>query len=385
MNETCKRYDYIFLGTGCATLSIVIRMIDSGKFKDKQILLIDRTPKIINDRTWCFWEKEDGYFENLVFRKWNYLNFKTEVIDIDLEIDPYQYKMIRGIDFYNYCFSKINLQNNISVIYGNISKTEYKEKTRIEINNKFLDTKDAIVFSSIYNKQEETDKYYLQQHFKGWIIETSSKSFDKATLMDFSISQKRGTSFIYVLPISSTRALIEYTLFTKNILAQDEYDKVLKNYIEEMKGILEYTILETEYGVIPMTNANFKYYNNGIYNIGTAGGQTKASTGYTFNFIQKHSYQIVNCLEHSKISLLRESRKKKYHFYDSTLLHILANNRMDGKEIFTNLFFKNRASKVFKFLDNETNVFEDLDIIKSLPKKEFFIAGFKEFIKMFRS
>ena len=37
-----KNYDYIFLGAGCASLSIIMRMIDSGKFEQKKILLIDK-------------------------------------------------------------------------------------------------------------------------------------------------------------------------------------------------------------------------------------------------------------------------------------------------------------------------------------------------------
>ena len=41
-----------------------MRMIKSGKFADKKILLIDKEPKTKNDRTWCFWEKQDGFFED---------------------------------------------------------------------------------------------------------------------------------------------------------------------------------------------------------------------------------------------------------------------------------------------------------------------------------
>ena len=46
-----------------------MRMIKSGKFSDKKILLIDKEPKTKNDRTWCFWEKGNGFFENIVAKK----------------------------------------------------------------------------------------------------------------------------------------------------------------------------------------------------------------------------------------------------------------------------------------------------------------------------
>ncbi len=113
-------FDFIFLGAGCASLSLLQRMIDSGKFSDKKILLIDRQPKNSNDRTWCFWEKEEGYFEGLVFKSWSNLLFIAGKEPLTLDVGSYVYKMIRGIDFYNHCFSKISTQRNITVCYGNI-------------------------------------------------------------------------------------------------------------------------------------------------------------------------------------------------------------------------------------------------------------------------
>src|SRR5665213_2329472 len=116
-----KNYDYIFLGAGCASLSIIVRMIESKKFEEKKILLIDKEPKLKNDRTWCFWEQEAGYFEDLVFHKWDELLFKLSSVEtINLELGNYRYKMIRGIDFYKKCFSQIELQKNIDTVHGEI-------------------------------------------------------------------------------------------------------------------------------------------------------------------------------------------------------------------------------------------------------------------------
>ncbi len=119
-----KNYDYIFLGAGCASLSIIMRMVASKKFDEKKILIAERAPKTKNDRTWCFWEKEAGFFEDIVYRKWSNLLFKTDTVSIPLEMCGYQYKMIRGIDFYDKCFSIIQHCENIDIIYGEISFEE---------------------------------------------------------------------------------------------------------------------------------------------------------------------------------------------------------------------------------------------------------------------
>jgi lycopene beta-cyclase len=379
-----NQYDYIFLGAGCASLSIIMRMVDSNKFSDKKILLIDKQPKTKNDRTWCFWEATSGFFEDLVHHKWDKLFFNTDAENICLEMGNYQYKMIRGIDFYNKCFGVLHQQKNIDVVYGEIGFEEQSNK--IQFNNEFLEVDtETIVFNSIYSpSSKQKNKFYLIQHFKGWIIETVEEIFTphQAILMDFRVNQNEGTTFVYVLPLSSTKALIEYTLFGEQVLSKEIYDQQLKNYLKEFLSIENYTIIEEEFGIIPMTNADFSFFKNGMYYIGTAGGQTKASTGYTFRFIQKQADKIVSQLISKGAISKNLKAKKRVLFYDSTLLHILYKKLLKGKTIFSILFKKNRADIIFKFLDNETTILEEIKLLNSLPKKIFIKAGFSEFLKI---
>ena len=382
-----KNYDYIFLGAGCASLSIIVRMIESKKFEEKKILLIDKEPKLKNDRTWCFWEQEAGYFEDLVFHKWDELLFKLSSVEtINLELGNYRYKMIRGIDFYKKCFSQIELQKNIDTVHGEILFEGGGGRNKIKINGEplLIDDK-TILFNSIFRPSvKQKGKFHLLQHFKGWVIETHQAFFKPhlATIMDFSVHQIRGTTFAYILPTSEKRALIEYTLFSEKLLGEKEYDNELKAYIEKLLGPLSYDITEEEFGIIPMTNQDFPTYRNGIYFIGTAGGQTKASTGYTFRFIQKQAGEIVNELISDRFFSQNIKTKKRFIFYDSTLLHILSNNLLEGKIIFSKLFKKNRADIIFKFLDNETSISEEIKLLNSLPKMVFLKAGFIELKKM---
>jgi lycopene beta-cyclase len=382
-----KYYDYIFLGAGCASLSIIMRMIHSNKFSEKKILLVDREAKTKNDRTWCFWEDCPGFFEDIVYRKWNEVFFKTTDIDpIHLEMGNYQYKMIRGIDFYKKCFSEIKAQKNIDIMHGEISLEETNELIDIKANNELLlYNENTIIFNSLYiPSKKHKHKFYLLQHFRGWIIESKDNIFNpaQATLMDFRVKQNQGTTFVYVLPLSSNKALIEYTLFSENILPGEAYDKELKLYVEEFLHPDNYTITEKEFGVIPMTNENFPYYKTGMYFVGTAGGQTKASTGYTFRFIQKQANEIVQELISEGNLSKKKKLKKRFFFYDSTLLHILSKKLLEGKLIFSILFKKNKAAEVFKFLDNESTLRDEMKLLNSLPKKIFIKAGFSEFIKM---
>ena len=101
-----------------------------------KILLIDKERKIKNDRTWCFWEAGKGFFEEVVYRKWDTISFLSDQYSALMNISPYQYKMIRGIDFYDYCFSEIEKHNNIEIVYGDIQHWQFeKDSILLNINN----------------------------------------------------------------------------------------------------------------------------------------------------------------------------------------------------------------------------------------------------------
>ena len=103
-----------------------------------------------NDRTWCFWEDSAGLFETIVHRRWSKLWFhgKAEPFSRLHDIDPYQYKMIRGVDFYNYCFDIIAL---IATLLLSMEQADYftsdDERASLTINERVV-TAD-IYFSSI--------------------------------------------------------------------------------------------------------------------------------------------------------------------------------------------------------------------------------------------
>src|SRR5215204_4228657 len=336
------KYDFIILGAGAAGLSLLMRMINCPKFSNKKFLLVDKDRKKINDRTWCFWENKTGFFESVVYKKWDQISFYSSQFVRDIDIHPYQYKMIRGIDFYEHCFNEINNHSNVNIVYGEVrSVVTDKQKTTIYLSDKELPCSSAIIFNSIYKPSELFHgSLQLLQHFKGWFIETAEPCFDsnKATLMDFRVHQQFGTSFVYVLPVSEKSALVEYTLFTESTLTTEQYDHELTNYIRRFLRLSAFSILEQEFGIIPMTNKTFEFFQNGMYNIGIAGGQTKASTGYTFQFIQKQAQAIVDCLIQSRPLTSIQTSPKRFHFYDNVLLELLIGKKLPGKEIFTRMF-----------------------------------------------
>ena len=379
--NTNTSYDYIICGAGCAGLSLLIRMIESQRVTDKRILLVDKEEKIKNDRTWCFWETEPDIFETLVYKSWDKLWYHDTGFSRLMKISPHQYKMIRGIDFYNYCLNIIRHQKNIELQYGHVeSVATENEKAVLYMDGHRIEA--SYIFNSVlFDKpQLKRKEYLLLQHFKGWIIETGKPVFNarEATMMDFRIKQEDGIAFVYIMPFTETKALVEYTLFSTELLPAEKYDAALKNYLKQYLAINNYKLLEEEFGVIPMTNYQFPLYGDKVINIGTAGGQTKGSSGYTFKFIQKHSKALLNQLIETGNPVLPQ-KTNRFKFYDSILLSILYHKELSASQIFTPIIKKNKPQQLLRFMDNESSLKDDLKIISGLPTLPFLKAAIKQF------
>ncbi len=382
-----KEYNYIITGAGCAGLSLLMRMMEDPFFSEKKILVIDREFKNKNDRTWCFWEKEKGLFETIVHHQWQHVNFISNDFFRKLDLTPYRYKMIQGIDLYESVIHKAAQFSNIEFRHEEVlSIHTTSSKAEVQLKTESV-TADYIFNSIIFEKDKSaTSKniYLLLQHFKGWVIHTEEPIFDPsvATLMDFRTSQEQGTTFFYVMPTSANTALVEYTLFSETILNDDIYDASLKAYISEFLGIKNYSIQHTEFGIIPMTNQRFNLQYHRIVQLGVAGGQVKGSSGYAFQFIQKRTAAIVKGIKQGSTKFDKvELLQRKGNLYDAVLLHVLHQQKMGGDKIFESIFSKNKTEMVLRFLDNESNFFEDVKIMNSVPTKIFLPAALYELIQ----
>jgi lycopene beta-cyclase len=379
-----KHYDYIFTGTGLSALMTVYKMVQSEQFKDKTILLLDENAKKTNDRTWCFWEKPNGFWSKIVHTKWDSALFANEDFKRNLNLKPYHYNMVRGLDFYNLVFEVISKQANISFWNQKVLEIEESE-TIIFVQTETESYSCSKLFNSIYNKNKVANQSQypvLQQHFTGWFIKSKEAVFnpEQATFMDFSIEQKGNTRFMYVLPTSKTEALLEYTLFSHRLLKKEDYETAIEDYIQKL-GITQYEIIEKEQGSIPMTCYPFwKQNTKNVINIGSAGGWTKASTGYTFKNSDKKSTELIAFLQ-KQTDFTKFHKRNKFWFYDLLLLDILDRKNELGSTIFSSMFKKGNPSLIFKFLDEETSLTEDIQVILKCPKKLFLEALVRSFFK----
>lgn len=371
-------FDYIICGAGASGLSLAWHLHQHG-LTDKRILLVDRAPKTANDRTWCFWETGDNPFEPAVFRVWERVAFHGEGFSTVLDLAPYRYKMLRGIDFYRRMADWLAGQLNITQLYGAVTDVRTAGgAASVRVADR--EFRAEFAFNSIvFNPPAKTPAYHhLLQHFKGWVVRSAGPRFDPgvATLMDFRIEQGDDCRFCYVLPFDTHTALVEYTVFSPALLAQADYDRGLRDYVSNYLGLTGFDVLEEEFGIIPMGDAPYPpSHGERVINIGTAGGRTKPSTGYTFLRIQRHSRRIAQALAsgndpHVRAPLL----ERRYGLFDGVLLNVLETRRRAGRRVFTELFARNPVQRVFRFLDEDSTPAEDVAVMASTHLPSFIAA-----------
>jgi lycopene beta-cyclase len=378
-------YDYIIAGGGAAGLSLAYHLVHSN-LRDRSILFLDKERKVNNDRTWCFWEKDPMEFDPIVHKRWGTLLFYGSGQQSEIDLSPYEYRMIRGIDFYRHTLSVLENHTSVTFRYGTVERIEDgEEHARVTVDGEVFTG--SWVFDSLFFPQDftvDTERYhFLKQHFVGWFVKTARPQFrpEAATMFDFRTPQEGAMRFMYILPFSEHEALVEYTLFSADLLPEQEYRDRIRDYMRDVVQEPDYEIQEEESGVIPMTDQPFRRAGGKrIMYTGTKGGMVKASTGFAFHRTQRDCRAIVESLEHSGQPFHGRRAGRRYRVFDRMLLQLLHRRGDLSERIFTDLFLKNPIDRLFRFLNEEDPFRENLKLMATVPWGPFIRAWIKLYI-----
>ena len=375
-------YNYILTGGGCAGLSLLHHMLNSP-LKEKKILLLDRSPKLTNDKTWCYWAPKP-YFPEIQQSNWQNITFRSDSFTRNQSIAPLSYYCIHSLSFYQKMQAMIATHKNVDVKQATVLQTEDLSDGAV-VHTSQGSFRGEWVFNSIVAKPRLAPRdILLKQHFWGWKVKMEKPLFDpnSMTLMDFGIPQLGDSRFVYILPFSPHEALIEFTVFSTKVLSEARYHKALEAYMHKRFPGEPFEIQAHEQGVIPMTNYRFpKKQGKHIVNMGTAGGYTKATTGYTFKHIQEDVRHLVEHLVQDGIPKHVPNKAKRFSFYDDLLLYLIQEKPEGIKPIFEKLFLNNPYPRILEFLDEASSLKEDLLILGRLPWKPFLGAMYQYHIR----
>jgi lycopene beta-cyclase len=376
---TVPEYDYLIVGGGAAGLSLAYHIAQEPRLANKRVLLIEPEAKTQNDRTWSFWTDEPSVFDGIVAHEWRKIAFRSPGFERVIDLGRYRYKTINGLAYYR--FVQQALAGNPQFTWVQASVSNLKNTRRIGIRA----ITSAGEFTACYAfdsrppdlaKLKQPEKHrYLLQHFVGWEIETEDDVFDPTTVefMDFRGEQQHEARFIYVLPVSARKALVEYTLFSENVLPKAEYEAAIREYLTNTLGLKNYRITAEEVGGIPMTDHPLPAREGQhILNLGTRGGRAKPSTGYAFKRIQQHSARLVAALATTGHPPTNATGDKwQFRLFDTLLLDIMRRRGESTRDIFRELFERNPVERIFRFLDEQTSWADNLRVMNSVSPGPF--------------
>ena len=383
--------DLIIAGAGCAGLSALWHVMHSAG-RNRSIVVIDRNFEPVDDRTWAFWGTPAAPFANLADRTWDQVRVRFPGWESTQQLRGPQwpaesarrsYTRVRRRDYDRAILDEARRRPNVRFVAQDIlGIRDDPEAAVVELAEGEL--RAPVVFQSAHLSPEShaaAVRHPLRQHFGGWEVRTERPVFDPCvvTLMDFDTRQHDGTSFFYVLPEQRDRALVEHTMFSLEPRSDDFHDQQIRSRLDAM-GAGDVSIERREYGSIPMEDRSVgQRWGNHIWNIGTVGGRTKPTTGYTFQRIHAQTRHLIDGWAHERQLQPLPDAPARFELADRILLNILHHHPEQGRPIFERLFRTTPIDDVLTFLDEQSTPTADARMMGRLPWTPFLRAAFAEF------
>ena len=374
-----SEYDYLIVGGGASGLSLAYHMAQEPRLAGQRVLLVEPDAAKADDRTWRYWATGETPFAAVEAHRWERLVVRSPGFEKVLQLAPYRYRMVRAGEFYAFVNAALAArpQQFVRLAGSVVALNEAPDGRAVATLADGQQITARYIFDSRLPKlaRDPARHRYLEQHFLGWEIETDEDVFDPATVqfMDFRVPQHEQTRFVYALPFTPRRALVEFTVFSEQVLPKAEYEAELRAYLAGQLGGQPYRVIAEEGGSIPMTDhplpARLSAH---ILHLGTRAGRSKPSTGYTFARVQRHSARLVAALaETGHPPADATGDKWQFRLFDTLLLDIMQRQGESTRDIFQQLFERNPVQRIFRFLDEETSWTDNLLIMNSVSPGPF--------------
>lgn len=370
------RYDVVIIGGGCAGLSLARELCAVPN--PPKTLVLESRQHYTNDRTWCFWADEEHTLKPLVSHSWSHWDISSSSgSGIAHSASDVSYQMIRSEDFYNHALSVIDLEPNVSLQTQAQVLGIRKEPNQLEI---------GLADSLVYGRRvvdtrppprTELEKSTLLQCFMGKEVTTEQPVFNpkKAGLMTGMRCDELGFRFLYVLPLSSRRALIETTRFSATLCPKAQLARDLEQDISVLLGGQQWGVDREEYGALPMGMPVAPATDSGVYRAGISGGALRAATGYGFQNIQSWATNFASFLAgHDPLARVRE--RKLEAFMDDLFLRTVRRHPERAAEFFLAVAEALDGEQFAEFMSRQPRASIWRRVVRALPPGPFISSLF---------
>lgn len=365
----------LILGGGCAGLSLAMRLAEQGA-KAPETLILERRQEYDNDRTWCFWGDHSAPLQQLRQHHWNHLRLSKEgaVIAVDCTRTPYQ--MLAAGRFYGAAIAAIERSRQIELLTGvAIEANPLWQNGRWQVPTARGVVSAKMLIDTRAPALPAPGGALLWQSFLGHEIECAQAVFDPlvAHLMDFTAPSTQHVAFTYVLPLSPTRALIEYTLFAEQPYSAAEIAAALAGVIAQRVNGARFSVLRSEQGVLPMglPAAKSLPLPPSSIHAGLFGGGCRPATGFAFQRIQRWAAECAMALSQGRMPLPHRPDPWLLRQMDRIFLQVMRRSPQLAPDMFMAMFQDIKTERVIRFLSDQGRVADYLAMVCALPPAPF--------------
>ena len=381
--------DVAIIGAGLAGLSIATWLAESGDGATlPRVTLIEPRLEDANEHTWCFWDQQPHPFREAICHRWPRWRLHHDGRVVEREDPQACYAMISEDALRKTAYRKLQDVNACDVKRGTHVRSISPGRDFLDVETSrgslearlVIDTRPPSL-SSLSRQQG------MWQVFHGLELEVTGHGFDvtTATLMDFQPSTD-SIEFIYLLPLSSTRLLVEWTCFhvdreaptCRELLTPEGLPDRLAHWLHQ--HLTGWTVIRHETGCLPMMPVRPPTLDSRYLAAGVRGGWMRPSTGYSFETCQRGARAVSGQLlqaaatGHWRLSAPR-LRAPVLNWMDKVFLHALRRQPERAPEWFMQMFDATLAAQQRRFLGDTPGWIDMLAMMRALPSAPFLKAA----------
>lgn len=373
--------DALIVGAGCAGLSLAVHVVQTARRAGKpcpRILLVEPRTAYRRDRTWCGWRTAGHPFAAAVTHRWTQWAVQDGRRRVVRGTTRHPYEHVAADVFYAVAQAELATVPQVELRLGVEVHALRERGDHVVAETSAGDVRARVVFDSRPEppvRDTGVAEVMLLQNFVGLEVDAGRAAFveDVVEAMDFSVSQARGLHFMYVLPFSRRRALVESTYITPAAVSEAQCEADVHAYLAATYGVGGATVLYRERGQIPMTTAPaWPRTSPRILHLGLRGGLAKPSTGYAFAAIQEFSAALAEQVVARPGEVIDPPapRPASAVAMDRVFLSYIDRHPDRAPGLFVDLFEKLPPELLCRFLTDHAGPLDNLRVMASTPLGE---------------
>ena len=364
--------DIVIVGAGISGVSLAVHLHETGALAGRSLTILEPRTEPAFERSLCMFDVLAHPFRDAITHRWQHYAFATHTRSATRATNQYPYVHIPAVRFFDVATTK--LMRASQEISRGVSVSDISDRgDHVQLQTSAGELRAQVVFDSRLPSEKNTTSHAditLLQHFRGFHIRTNRPVFtpDRATLMDFRVSQANGLHFMYVLPYAPDEALVESTFFTPRVVEDHVYEHAIHAYLDEHLNVQTWELVRDERGAIPMTTKPFDPRpSQRVHRIGIAGGAAKPSTGFAFLAIQRQAHMIANAIQHDLLASVAPLRSKLTLSLDAIFLQRLVDQPQSAPQLFVTLAERVSPDILSRFLFDAASATDTASVVRSLP------------------